>query len=109
MQKRNKIILILILFIFIFTGYSFAGIKINGWFNDWTRIPKIYKDKKKDIDTARSGMDFTAVAMKLTKKHLYVFIKGISVLVLIMLVFLYWILFLRNFKRLLVIVLGIFI
>jgi len=38
-----------------------------------------------------------------------VFIKGISVLVLIMLVFLYWILFLRNFKRLLVIVLGIFI
>ena len=79
MQKRNKIIIFILLFLLILTSQAFAGIRINGWFNDWVKVRKIHLDKKKDTDSARSGMDFTAVAMKLTKKYLYIFIKIIDI------------------------------
>lgn len=59
-------------------GASYAGIKIDGRFNDWANVPKIYSDKKGDVDTARSGMDFLTVSMKLEGKYLYILIKGIS-------------------------------
>lgn len=57
---------------------AYAKIKIDGRIGDWANIPTVYKDKKGDVESTRSGMDFLSVSMKLEKEYLYVLMKGRS-------------------------------
>ena len=73
-----KKIIIFIITTLVIASFAFC-ITIDGKFWDWGKVGTFYKCPQHILKKDRSGIDMENVKMCLGKKHLYIYIEGLSV------------------------------